>query len=92
MTETTRIRWQETPLGEFAGRVGALRWLAFQSRPPVYDGGKWQLTSYIPGSIGKCTCYDKQEDAQAEAERCLAEFVSSLGAVFPEEAQADAEA
>jgi hypothetical protein len=85
MTETTaRIRWQETSLGEFAGRVGTLRWLAFQMRPPAYDGGAWQLTSYIPGSIGNATYYDDREDAEAEAERWLAEFVSSLGASFTE--------
>jgi hypothetical protein len=86
MTETTkpaRIRWEETSLGEFAGRVGTLRWLAYQMRPPAYDGGRWQLTSYIPGSIGKCTYSDDKEEAQAEAERRLEEFISSLGATFP---------
>lgn len=85
MTETTaRIRWEETSLGEFAGRVGTIRWLAYQMRPPAYDGGAWQLTSYIPGSIGKCTHYDDREEAQAKAEEWLTEFIASIGAVFPE--------
>lgn len=84
MTGTARIRWEETSLGEFAGRVGTIRWLAYQMRPPAYDGGAWQLTSYIPGSIGKCTHYDDREEAQAKAEEWLTEFTASIGAVFPE--------
>lgn len=80
---TARIRWTETSLGEFAGRVGTLRWLAFQMRPPAYDAGAWRLTSCIPGSTGNCTYYDEQREAQVKAEQMLEEFVSSLGAARP---------
>ena len=91
MTEP-RIRWQDDVLGsgEADGFTGTLDPPAFAIWKPPQAGGEWVLTSNLPGQE-----HDRGFDVtpgklKAVAERWLAEFVSSLGAVFPEDAAREA--
>lgn len=81
-----RIRWEPTGYGGFTGHVGTLAeesWV-FQiwNAAPV---GEWQLDSAFPGNFNRATGADP-DDLKVEAERLLSEFVSSLGAIFPDAA------
>jgi hypothetical protein len=85
---TDRIRWEPTGRGGFTGHVGTLageRWL-FQIWNATSVGGVWQLDSALPGGFKGATGADDPDDLKAEAECLLAEFVSSLGAIFPDAA------
>ena len=86
MTETKRIRWTDSRSSAddpaFAGHVGDLCTL-FKIWPPDDPGDEWLLTAALPGKEGE-RLYGFPTDLKAEAERWLAEFVTSLGAVFPE--------
>ena len=84
---TERIRWEPT---EYSGFVGYCT-----DDPSIADWmfqvwktgtGKWQLDSTLPGQFGRHV-YDDNDPGplKAEAERWLAEFVTGLGAIFPEE-------
>ena len=91
MTETKRIRWEPTKYGGWTGHAGTLadtNWL-FQIWNAASVGGKWQLDSTLPGQFGYHPPGDDIETLKADAEFLLAEFVSSLGAVFPAEPAAD---
>ena len=89
MTETTgtkRIRWEPTEYGGFAGYVGTLVPWAFQIYQPTPRDDQWRLQAQLPGALGYVADPDDPEKLKAEAERWLAEFAASLGAVFPDEA------
>lgn len=84
---TDRIRWQETGRGGWTGHVGALadsNWL-FQIWSGASVGGVWQLDSCLPGDLGRFEASASTDELKAEAERRLAEHVSSLGAIFQPE-------
>ena len=84
MTET-RIRWDETRTGTL-GYVGTMTAPAFRIRWIVSDEHGWTLTTYLPLMIhGKRDRADDPDELKAEAERWLAGFVASLGAVFLED-------
>lgn len=88
---TNRIRWQETRPGTSLGYVGTLEPWAFQvwqSREDYDDVvlGEWVLSIQLPGALRERLPHGNDPEAlKAEAERWLERFVSSLGAVFPEE-------
>jgi hypothetical protein len=87
-TATKRIRWEPTGRGGFTGHVGTLSeesWL-FQIWNATSVGGAWQLDSALPGGFNGATGADDPDDLKVEAECLLAEFVSSLGAIFPDAA------
>jgi hypothetical protein len=82
VTETTdRIRWKPTRYGGWTGHVGTVGPWVFQ----VYsENDAWWLSAQIPGVLGAMISTGP-DGAKAEAERLLERFVSSLGAVFPDE-------
>ncbi len=83
---TNRIRWtgsRDSP-GDpaFTGHAGGL-YALFKIWPPEDPGDEWLLTAALPGKEGE-RLYGFPVDLKLEAERWLEEFVSSLGAIFPE--------
>lgn len=86
---TDRIRWKPTRYGGVTGHIGTLEpWLfqVFQSNCDHGDVvlGEWELTSQLPAPRARQHGHSHDPDTlKAEAERWLAEFVSSLGAIFP---------
>lgn len=84
MTETKRIRWEPTGNGGFEGYVGTLEACAFVIWKYNADAAWWTLTGQMV-AMRTCPHGDDPEPLKAEAERWLEEFVSSLGAVFPED-------
>lgn len=81
MTETTaRIRWEPTEYAGLGGFVGAGKSWLFQIWPTGKDG--WQLDSTLPGQFDRHPVSSDPGKLKAKAERFLAEFVSSLGAIF----------
>ena len=88
MTET-RIRWSDAPeTVEVIGWVGTMASHVFTIWPPEEDGengGEYLLTGRLPDHHGT-RFYGTRDELKAEAERWLERFVSSLGAVFPDEA------
>lgn len=86
MTET-RIRWQDDVLGsgEADGFTGTLAHPAFAIWKPPQAGGEWVLTSNLPGQEHDRSFDVAPDKLKAEAERWLAEFITSLGATFPAE-------
>jgi hypothetical protein len=87
MTET-RIRWEDCrgSLDAIASRgfVGALKHRPFIIYRPTYDDGQYRLLCLIGNRDGESLSADDPDELKATAERWLAEFVASLGAVFPE--------
>jgi hypothetical protein len=84
---TSRIRWEPTKYGGWTGHVGTLEpWLFQIHKPGPPCPAAWELTTALPGGLGRYAFRDDPEWLKAEAERWLAGFVSSLGAVFPEAA------
>ena len=82
MAETiTRIRWHHDGTEGFVGTVGSR---VFALWPPEGDDGEWLLTAALTGMEGERR-YGTPDELKAEAERWLERFVSSLGAVFPDE-------
>ncbi len=79
-----RIRWQETPLGMIDGHAGAVEACLFSIWQPPQASGEWVLTTELPGMDFKRIYESDPGSLKAEAERLLAEFVSSLGALFPD--------
>lgn len=84
----TRIRWEDPPGDSFAtaaGYVGQIETDLFRIFPPDTLDPEWALNSSLPGYIGsKRGSADGPDELKALAEVWLEEFVSSLGAVFPE--------
>lgn len=89
MSDKNRIRWSDEH-GGFVGHVGTLEPWAFQMwQSPCDSGdyvlGDWVLTARFPYTNGSRSLYGRDPDKlKAEAERLLTEFVSSLGASFPD--------
>lgn len=82
---TERIRWEPTKYGGWTGHVGTIDEFAFQIWKPAPLGDKpYRLESTLPGHFGHVANSADPDELKAEAERWLAEFASSLGAVFPE--------
>lgn len=84
MGETERIRWEPTNYGGWIGHVGTLEPWAFQIFKTGLGYVGWSLTAQLPGSLGKGCQNDDPDELKAKAERWLAEFISSLGAIFPD--------
>jgi hypothetical protein len=85
MTET-RIRWEPNGHSGFLGYAGTLTdsdWL-FQVWRLDAVTGTWRLSSSLAGQFAWDLDHDGPDELKATAERWLEEFVSSLGAVFPE--------
>jgi hypothetical protein len=82
-----RIRWHEEDYESFIGYIGNFEPWAYQ----VWKSGEdWSLMSQLPGDIGRAK-RGSLDELKAEAERWLEEFVSSLGAIFPEDKIGDEE-
>jgi hypothetical protein len=86
---TERIRWEDDGRNGFEGYAGTLdRHLFAVWQSPCDSGdiilGEWALTTQLPAPLEWRTPHGSDPEAlKAEAERWLAEFVSSLGAIFP---------
>ena len=86
MTETTaRIRWEPTKYGGWTGGTGTLDGWLFQVWKAPAPVGPWRLESGLPGNFWRIEDGDDPDELKAEAERWLAGFVASLGAVFLED-------
>ena len=85
MTETTaRIAWSyDAGLYLWSGSVGTLGAM-FRIVAPLIEGRGFLLASDFPGQERKRRDGDDLGELQAEAERWLEEFVTSLGATFPD--------
>lgn len=84
MSETAaRIRWEYTD-GGMDGYVGTLMPPVFRICDAAPNDAAWVLMAEFPGDA---ILRDDMEELKAEAERWLEEFVTSLGAVFPNEAR-----
>ena len=86
---TPRIRWHDERdnLPKFTGRAGTSDADLFRVYEPDTRDDCWILISLLPGQNYRrftSSPGDGPEPCKAEAERWLEEFVSSLGAVFPE--------
>jgi len=84
---TPRIRWHETPFGITTGHVGTLDAPLFSIWKPPQASGEWVLTTELLGMDFRRIYKDDPEDLKPEAELMLADFVSSLGALWPSEAR-----
>lgn len=85
-----RIRWESDGRGGFEGYAGTFDRLLFDVWQSPNDSGEvvigeWVLSTQLPRPLGRPMPHGKDAAAmKAEAEKWLAEFVASLGAVFPE--------
>lgn len=89
MFETTaRIRWKSEPevsSAACAGYAGTFSRDLFRIYAPDESDDRWILASLLPGSDHRSAYGESAEELKPIAERLLSEFVSSLGATFPEE-------
>ena len=86
-TGTGRIRWEDPPepsIYASYGYVGSLDVLAFKIFQPNEDRAEWVLTTTLPRMERECRYADAPGKLKAAADELLSEFVSSLGAFFPE--------
>ena len=83
-----RIRWNETSPYTKAGQFGPFSFTIVRT---ATEPG-WLLIAELPGLGRKQARSDALDELKAEAERWLVEFVSSLGAVFPDTRQMAADA
>lgn len=83
MTTAPRIRWQESPVAILSGYVGTLEPHVFSIWQPPQASGEFVLTCELPGMETVRRYADDPEELKPEAERLLAEFTASLGAIFP---------
>ena len=90
MTETPRIRWEETEAGILAGYVGTVGPALFFTWQPPQRDPLWVLTTDLPGMAAERRYKDNPEELKAEAEQWLSEFVASLGALSTTEEAATA--
>ncbi|SRR6266705_3184988 len=89
---TERIRWEdEDGSREFAvmtGHIGTIDIPLFKIYEPDERGGghaeDWLLTCSLPAQ-DRTRYGDDPDELKAEAERWLEEFISPLGAIFPEQ-------
>ena len=89
MTET-RIRWEDDGNDGFSGYAGTLETRLFEVWQSPCDGGnyvlgEWLLTTALPVTCNRTPHSRDPDELKAEAERWLAGFVASLGAVFLED-------
>ena len=89
MTET-RIRWEPDGHDGFTGHAGTLETKLFEVWQSPCDGGnyalgEWLLTTSLPVTCNRTPHSRDPDELKAEAERWLAEFVTSLGASFEAE-------
>jgi hypothetical protein len=83
MTITPHIRWEISPGGKsILGYAGTLGPWAFQIWTAA-NIGQWCLITQMPGMADLRSQDPDPEALKAEAEKLLAEFVTSLGAIFP---------
>lgn len=82
MSETPRIRWHETPFGIISGLVGTLDAPLFSIWKPPQASGEWVLATELLGMDYRRVYKDDPEELKPEAELMLADFVSSLGALW----------
>jgi len=82
-SETKRIRWEDQPEpGGAIGYVGTQDSRAFTIWPPLTDEDEWLLScAFSHMATERCFGSDRGE-LEAKAESWLAEFVTSIGAVF----------
>jgi hypothetical protein len=89
-----RICWRDVPAAAgiaCTGYVGTAETAVFEIWRLLPSGREWGLFTHLPG-VGEGGCYGTgPDDLKAEAERWLSEFVVSLGAVFPEDADRERE-
>ena len=94
--DTGRIRWKQGDDRTFAvshGYVGTIETQQFiLYEPDKHAGGsraaEWLLTSRLAGE-DRMRYGGDPDDLKATAERWLSEFISSLGASFPDEPYVD---
>jgi hypothetical protein len=78
--ESGRIRWQLGEDGILFGFTGTLKPWVFAICPPGAPGDFWMISTSFP--LGQPRYVSSEKEARAAAERWLAEFVQSLGAIF----------
>ena len=80
----TRIRWTQGVKSQWYGHIDgmSLRFGLFNIWPWGRNEGPWELSTGLPGYLS--VKGDDPGRLKATAEQWLAEFVASLGAVFPE--------
>jgi hypothetical protein len=87
---SNRIRWGHDEPGDgitldgSTGSVGTLDSAVFHIWKAPQYGGELVLTSDLPGQEGRRSFGSYPAELKATAERWLSEFISSLGAVFPD--------
>jgi len=89
MTETARIRWEPTQYDSITGHVGTMKPWAFQIWQVDGPDSPWRLDSALLDQFRYHVDHPDPEPLKRHAERWLEEFVSSLGAIFPEAPAAD---
>src|ERR1035441_8478042 len=77
---TERIRWSDDGTEGYAGTAGQRIFTLY----PPQDGGEWMMAAALPGFNGRIKYRDTLEELHPDAEQWLAEFISSLGAIFPD--------
>ena len=84
---TDRIRWEAGQFGNLVGYAGTVESWVFQVWHISDDeDSHWSLISSLPDAQNwNAADPDDPEPLKAEAERWLERFVSSLGAVFPDD-------
>lgn len=89
---TDRIRWHDEPSSGMAactGSVGTLNPAMFHIWRPDAHCAEWQLTTRLHDMEQKHCYGGDPEELKDQAEHWLAEFTSSLGAVFGDAVAAD---
>jgi hypothetical protein len=91
---TGRIHWERnddgaTVTAAWEGSAGKIDEASFWIFEPTDSEPWWILTSTLPGQGRYRVHNDEAEALKRHAERWLAEFVSSLGAIFPAEVEVD---
>jgi hypothetical protein len=89
-TGTARIRWSDdlADARHFIGHVGTVAEPAFKLYGPIDGSDRWLLSIRLRSAV-EFVYRDDPDELKADAERLLAEFVSSLGAIFPPEPAPD---
>lgn len=85
---TGRVRWETGPSGNLLGRVGTLPFWSFQILQSGDPAEGFKLFPQLPGLASVIARSVDVDELKAEAEGWLEEFVTSLGAVFPDVSEA----
>jgi hypothetical protein len=89
---TDRINWQHEDDGTTTGHTGTNTADLFQIWPPEDDETDHMLVHSLPGSPHGPACDSDPDKLKGTAEEWLKEFITSLGAVFPDEREKAAKA